>query len=126
MAGFQLAGPAADVPKSLYGENRKSYQSPNAQCDNFLPPRSPTAKVQYVVDRVGPRPIPGLGSSYDQQTEVIALRVWALVRFAKITIQTFRHICSRTCQLESSHLGTKIAITFAIFTFRRRFLSQIV
>jgi hypothetical protein len=31
MAGFQLAGPAADVSKSLYGENRKSYQSPNAQ-----------------------------------------------------------------------------------------------
>jgi hypothetical protein len=34
------------------------------------------------------------------------------------TIQNFRHICSRTCQLESSHLGTKIAITFRIFTFR--------
>jgi hypothetical protein len=31
MAGFQLAGPAADVSKILYGENRKSYQSPNAQ-----------------------------------------------------------------------------------------------
>ena len=31
MAGFQLAGPAADVSKVLYGENRKSYQSPNAQ-----------------------------------------------------------------------------------------------
>ena len=34
MAGFQLAGPAADVSKSLYGDFRKSYQSPNAQCDN--------------------------------------------------------------------------------------------
>jgi hypothetical protein len=34
MAGFQLAGPAADVSKILYGENRKSYQSPNAQYDN--------------------------------------------------------------------------------------------
>ena len=34
MAGFQLAGPAADVSESLYGENRKSYQSPNAQYDN--------------------------------------------------------------------------------------------
>jgi hypothetical protein len=31
MAGFQLEGPAADVSKILYGENRKSYQSPNAQ-----------------------------------------------------------------------------------------------
>jgi hypothetical protein len=31
MAGFQLAGPAADVSKILYGENCKSYQSPNAQ-----------------------------------------------------------------------------------------------
>jgi hypothetical protein len=31
MAGFQLAGPAADVSKFLYGENRKSYQSANAQ-----------------------------------------------------------------------------------------------
>jgi hypothetical protein len=29
-AGFQLAGPAADVSKILYGENRKSYPSPNA------------------------------------------------------------------------------------------------
>ena len=36
MAGFQLAGPAADVSKILYGESRKSYQSPNAQCNNFL------------------------------------------------------------------------------------------
>ena len=31
MAGFQLAGPAADVSKILYGENRKPYQRPNAQ-----------------------------------------------------------------------------------------------
>jgi hypothetical protein len=31
MARCQLAGPAADVSKILYGENRKSYQSPNAQ-----------------------------------------------------------------------------------------------
>jgi hypothetical protein len=31
MAGYQLAGPAADVSKILYGENRKLYQSPNAQ-----------------------------------------------------------------------------------------------
>jgi hypothetical protein len=31
MAGFQLAGPAADVSKILYGASRKSYQSPNAQ-----------------------------------------------------------------------------------------------
>jgi hypothetical protein len=35
MAGFQLAGPAADVSKILYGENRKSYQSPNAQYSIF-------------------------------------------------------------------------------------------
>jgi hypothetical protein len=37
MAGFQvfqLAGPAADVSKILYGKSRKSYQSPNAQYDN--------------------------------------------------------------------------------------------
>ena len=33
MAGFQLAGPAADVSKILYGESHKSYQSPNAQYD---------------------------------------------------------------------------------------------
>ena len=31
MAGFQPAGPAADVSKILYGGFRKSYQSPNAQ-----------------------------------------------------------------------------------------------
>jgi hypothetical protein len=36
MAGFQLVGPAADVSKILYGESRKSYQSPNAQYNNFL------------------------------------------------------------------------------------------
>jgi hypothetical protein len=35
-----------------------------------------------------------------------------------VEIQNFRHICSRTCQLKSSHLGTKIAITFRIFRFR--------
>jgi hypothetical protein len=57
---------------------------------------------------------------------VIVLRVWALVRFVIFTVQNFRHICSRTYQLESSHLGTKIAITFRVFGFRRRFLSQIV
>jgi hypothetical protein len=31
MAGFQLAGPAADVSKNIYGETRKLYQSPNEQ-----------------------------------------------------------------------------------------------
>jgi hypothetical protein len=31
MAGFQLAGPAADVSKILFGESRKLYQSPNEQ-----------------------------------------------------------------------------------------------
>jgi hypothetical protein len=36
MAGFQLAGPAADVSKNFYGENRKSYQSPNAQYNIYL------------------------------------------------------------------------------------------
>ena len=46
MAGFQLAGPAADVSKILYGESRKSYQSPNAQYDNFLPPPTPTVERQ--------------------------------------------------------------------------------
>jgi hypothetical protein len=40
------------------------------------------------------------------------------IQFAAFTIQIFRHICSRACQLESSHRGTKIAITFRIFTFR--------
>ena len=59
----------------------------------------------------------GAYSAAAMESGVIALRVWALVRFAKITIQNFRHICSRTCQLESSHLGTKIAITFTIFGF---------
>ncbi len=45
MAGFQLAGPAADVSKILYGESRKSYQSPNAQYDNFLQKRGLAAKA---------------------------------------------------------------------------------
>ena len=50
MAGFQLAGPAADVSKSLYGENRKSYQSPNAQCDNSdVPPRGAVKGSDYVL-----------------------------------------------------------------------------
>jgi hypothetical protein len=42
MAGFQLAGPAADVSKILYGENRNSYQSPNTQYnfDHFEGSRS--------------------------------------------------------------------------------------
>ena len=50
MAGFQLAGPAADVSKSLYGENRKSYQSPNAQHDNSGFHRCPTVKCSNRVD----------------------------------------------------------------------------
>jgi hypothetical protein len=44
MAGFQVAGPAADVSKILYGENRKSYQSPSAQYDNTGFQRRPTAE----------------------------------------------------------------------------------
>jgi hypothetical protein len=40
--------------------------------------------------------------------------VWALVQFATFTIQNFRHICSRTCHLKSSHLGTKIAILLVL------------
>jgi hypothetical protein len=53
MAGFQLAGPAADVSKHLYSKNRRLYGAPK-------------------------RTIPLLD---------IVLRVRALVRFAKITIQ---------------------------------------
>ena len=50
MAGFQLAGPAADVSISLYGENRKSYQSPNAQYNNSdAPPRGPVNGSDYVL-----------------------------------------------------------------------------
>jgi hypothetical protein len=46
MAGFQLgAGPAADVSKILYGENRKMYQSPNAQYNNSGTPGLPVAKA---------------------------------------------------------------------------------
>ena len=50
MAGFQLAGPAADVSKSLYGKNRKSYQSPNAQYNNSVATQFHVAKVKYVFD----------------------------------------------------------------------------
>ena len=46
MAGFQLAGPAADVSKILYGESRKSYQSPNEQYDNFLRAHGETVKAR--------------------------------------------------------------------------------
>ena len=50
MAGFQLAGPAADVSKSLYGKNRKSYQSPNAQYNNSgAPTRGPAKYSDYVL-----------------------------------------------------------------------------
>ena len=49
MAGFQLAGPAADVSKILYGESRKSYQSPNAQYDNSGVPHPEAVKVQLCV-----------------------------------------------------------------------------
>jgi hypothetical protein len=43
MAGFQLAGPAADASKILYGESRKSYQSSNAQYNISGPAQSVTA-----------------------------------------------------------------------------------
>ena len=48
MAGFQLAGPAADVSKILYGENRKSYQSPNAQYNNSGAPKGEAAKCSKI------------------------------------------------------------------------------
>ena len=89
MAGFQLAGPAAEVSKILYGESRKSYQSPNAEYDNSgAIPRNAVIRQDF--------------------EELGAFDLFYICR----------HICSRTCQLESSHLGTKIAITFTIFTFR--------
>jgi hypothetical protein len=114
MAGFQLAGPAADVSKSLYGENRKSYQSPNAQYtfDHFEGSRSCEVLKIASSGRGEPNINPGLRNGELWGTGVIVLRVWALVRFAIFTIQNFRHICSRACELKSSHLGTKIAITF--------------
>ena len=49
MAGLQLAGPAADVSKILYGESRKSYQSANAQYDISGAPARATGTAQYVV-----------------------------------------------------------------------------
>jgi hypothetical protein len=118
MAGFQLAGPAADVSKILYGERRKSYQSPNAQYNNFWFQRRPTAECSNQLEGTEFYKIPAFGSGAASESGVIVLSVWALVRFATFTIQNFRHMCSRTCQLESSHLDTKIAITFPIFSFR--------
>jgi hypothetical protein len=49
MAGFQLAGPAANVSKILYDESRKSYQSPNVQYDNSSAAARRTGNEQYVV-----------------------------------------------------------------------------
>ena len=92
MAGFQLAGPAADVSKFLYGESRKLYGEPK-------------------------RAVPLLD---------ITLYAWAPHTISDVHHTKFKHICSRTCLLRSSHRGTKIAITFPTFTFRRWFLSQIV
>jgi hypothetical protein len=54
LRGFQLAGPAADVSKILYGESRKSYQSPNAQYDNSGAIPCNAEDRQYKVHRVGP------------------------------------------------------------------------
>ena len=46
MAGFQLAGPVADVSKILYGGFRKSHQSPNAQY-NFPPSLLPQKNKKH-------------------------------------------------------------------------------
>jgi hypothetical protein len=50
MARFQLAGPAADVSKILYGESHKSYQSPNAQYDNSGVPHPEAVKARILVN----------------------------------------------------------------------------
>jgi hypothetical protein len=56
MARFQLAVPAANVSKFLYGESRKSYQSPNAQYNISNSAQFLSVMVQYVLRRIGPRP----------------------------------------------------------------------
>ena len=97
MAGFQLAGPAAEVSKILYGENRKSYQSPNAQYNNSDVPQCSTVMVQYVVHRVGPRPpIPVLDSTSSHQSG----RNYT-VRLGSGTICDFHH----TKNLDTSAAG---------------------
>ena len=85
-AGFQLAVPAADVSKIVYGESRTLYG---------LPKRT----IRYIQLRHYSFGLP--------------------IQFATPNIQNFRHICSRHCRLESSHLGTKIAIIFPIFYFQK-------
>ena len=75
MAGFQLAGPAADVSKILYGENRKSYQSPNAQYNNSGAARFLTVRCSEYVLLDVMKLIWALDNSYDQQTEVITVRL---------------------------------------------------
>ena len=76
MAGFQLAGPAADVSKSLYGKNRKSYQSPNVQYDISDVPQCSTAKVGYVVylDLIQLNPALHSFSSLQEKVTVLYVR----------------------------------------------------
>ena len=60
-----------------------------------------------------------MGSPNEQYDfEDIVLFVGAPHTICDFYHTNFRHACSRTCQLKSSHLGTRIAITSPIFTFR--------
>jgi hypothetical protein len=64
MAGFQLAGPAADVSKILYSESRKLYGEPN-QAYNTI---SPLPRISLVSDAQ---------FSFTSVARVTVLFVWA-------------------------------------------------
>ena len=65
-----MAGPAADVSKILYGGNRKLYGEPKRTVQYLW---CSAAKVKYVSHLDLIHRNPGLGGSYDQQTEVMVL-----------------------------------------------------
>jgi hypothetical protein len=52
-AGFQLAGPAADVSKILYGESRKSYGSPSVQYNISRSAKFLTVKCSEYIHHLG-------------------------------------------------------------------------
>ena len=76
MAGFQLAGPAADVSKSLYDDFHKSYQSPNAQCDNFSAPARAAAERENFEELDATDLKRAFGSGKVWESKVILQFVW--------------------------------------------------
>jgi hypothetical protein len=113
--GFQLASPAVDVSKKLYGKIADCMGRPSVQYDIFNFAQFLIAKVEYVLHLGVIQLNPGLRNTWMHQIEVMVVYVWTPYTNCDVYHKKFKTHLDPGLELKCRHLGTKIAIIFSFF-----------